>query len=94
MGLAGDPAIGAGQQLTPALRVNMIGRDVVLDLPCTVTAALGQVDAEHPLISFYGVRFGQLGSQDELVLHAYVQERLAQETDLLSQLLGSEAAGS
>jgi hypothetical protein len=57
-----------------------------------VTATLGQVDAEHPLVSFFGLQFGALESQDELALHAYVQERLVQEADLLSQLLASEAA--
>lgn len=94
VGVSGEPGMVPGQALTLALRMNMIGHDFVLDLPCTVTAALGQADPEHPLISFFGLQFGQLGSQDRLVLHAYVQERLAHETDLLSQLLGSEAAGA
>jgi hypothetical protein len=93
VGVSGEPRIVPGQVLTLALRMNMVGHDFVLDLPATVTAALGQVDPDHPLISFFGLQFGKLGSQDQLVLHAYVQERLAQETDLLTGLLGSEATG-
>jgi hypothetical protein len=92
VGVAGDPGLQVGQSLTLALRLRMLGRDFVLDLPCTVTAKLGQVDPDHPLVSFFGLQFGALESQDELALHAYVQERLVQEADLLSQLLASEAA--
>jgi hypothetical protein len=93
VGLAGEPGIQVGQVLTLALRLRMLGRDFVLDLPCSVTATLGQVDPEHPLINFFGLQFGALASQDELALHAYVQERLVQEADLLSQLLATEADG-
>jgi hypothetical protein len=89
--LGGDPALQAGQQVELALRPRMFGRDFVLDLPATVASCAGNADPEHPLISFFGLQFGELDEQAQLVLHAYVQERLAQESDLLSQLLAAEA---
>jgi hypothetical protein len=42
-------------------------------------------------VHFYGLRFQNVNAEDRLVLHAYVQERLALEADYLSHLLLSDA---
>ena len=92
IGLAGDPALTPGQKVELALRPKLFGRDFTLDLACTVAGSLGHADPDHPLISFFGLQFDAPSDHALLVLHACVQERLSQETDLLSQLLMTESS--
>lgn len=79
--------VGVGGTVELTLRLRMIGHDHTLVLPCQITAELGTSDPAHPQIHFYGLSFGELGEHEQLVLHAYVQERLAAEYDVLSQTL-------
>lgn len=92
IGLASQGALKAGQRVELALRPKLFGRDYTLDLACTVAGDLGAADPDHPLIHFYGLHFESPSDHALLVLHACVQERLAQETDLLSQLLMQESS--
>jgi len=57
-----------------------------------VAGAMGHADPDHPFISFFGLHFDAPSDHALLILHACVQERLAQETDLLSQLLMGESS--
>jgi hypothetical protein len=54
-------------------------------------SSLAAADPLHPHVQFYGLKFQNISNDDRLVLHAYVQERLAVEADYLSQLLLSDA---
>jgi len=92
IGVAGEPALETGQKVELALRPKHFGRDFTLDLDCTVAGSMGHADPDHPSISFFGLQFDTPSDHALLVLHACVQERLAQETDLLSQLLMSESS--
>jgi hypothetical protein len=92
IGVAGEPTLEPGQKVELALRPKHFGRDFTLDLHCTVAGAMGHADPDHPFISFFGLHFDAPSDHALLVLHACVQERLAQETDLLSQLLMSESS--
>ncbi|MFT3905431.1 MAG: PilZ domain-containing protein [Steroidobacteraceae bacterium] len=91
LGVGGDLGLALGARAELAIRPRMMERDFVLALPCQITAVLGAQDPEHPQIHFYGLSFDALGEHEQLVLHAYVQERMAAETDLLSQTLLLEA---
>jgi hypothetical protein len=83
-------ALEPGHTAELALRPKLLGRDFVLNLKCSIVASKGAIDREHPNIHFYGLNFLGLSELEELVLHGCVQERLAQEPDLLSQLLLGE----
>jgi hypothetical protein len=65
----------------------MLRREFQLSLHCTVTGPVAPPDQKHPQIKFYGVTFSDLSDNELLILHSYVQEGLAMETDALSQVL-------
>jgi c-di-GMP-binding flagellar brake protein YcgR len=58
-----------------------------LNVQARIVADYGETDDEHPDISFYGIKFESLELTHQLMLHAYVQERLVRELDGLGQLL-------
>ncbi len=90
IGTDSDLGLQKGQALELSLRPQLLDRDFVVTLQCTVSARLGNLDVEHPQIHFYGLTFIAPGEKELLVLHGYVQERLAQEADLLGQMLLGE----
>ncbi len=58
-----------------------------LCLPAKVATAYGVADSRHPSIAFYGLAFEALEERIVLMLHGYVQQRLASEYDDLGQVL-------
>jgi len=90
IGTDSDLGLRQGQAIELSLRPQLLDRDFVVTLPCTVSACPGNLDAEHPEIHFYGLNFIAPGEKELLILHGYVQERLAQEADLLGQMLLGE----
>jgi len=91
IGTATALTLKAGQPLKLTLRPRMLGRDFEMTLRCTLVSSLAAADPLHPHVQFYGLKFQNISNDDRLVLHAYVQERLAVEADYLSQLLLSDA---
>jgi hypothetical protein len=91
IGTASALSLKPGQPLKLTLRPRMLGRDFEMTLRCTLVSSLAAADALHPHVQFYGLKFQNISNEDRLVLHAYVQERLAIEGDYLSQLLLSDA---
>ncbi len=91
IGTAGEIGVPAGAALKLTFRLPILGRDHDLNVPCTLANDQGHTDAQNPLIRFYGLKFAELDEHYQLILHAYVQERLALESDLLSQLLLHDA---
>ena len=87
IGATSDLQLGIGQIVELAIRPRLFDRDFVVTLKCTVVSTLGAADADHPNIHFYGLTFIEPTETDLLVLHGFVQERLAQEADRLSQML-------
>jgi hypothetical protein len=91
IGTATALELKAGQPLKLTLRPRMLGRDFKMTLRCTLVSSLAAADALHPHVQFYGLKFQHISDEDRLILHAYVQERLAVEADYLSQLLLTDA---
>jgi PilZ domain-containing protein len=91
IGTATALTLKAGQPLKLTLRPRMLGRDFEMTLRCTLVSSLAAADALHPHVQFYGLKFQNISNENRLILHAYVQERLALEGDFLSQLLLSDA---
>jgi len=73
-----------------AFRVRVLDQDFLVDAQCTVAAEFGKVEPQHPELRFYGLDFNSLSQFDQMVLHAFVQERIATETDWLSRVLAKK----
>jgi Flagellar protein YcgR len=82
-----DIALVKGQDILLLARPRMLQRDFQLSLHCQVTSPTLPPDPKHPFANFYGVTFDHLSDNELLILHSYVQECLALETDSLSQML-------
>jgi hypothetical protein len=76
-----------GHELVLIVRPKILQRSYEMILRCQVATPVGATDLRHPHVRFYGVNFLDVADNTLLVLHAYVQEHLALETDVLSQLL-------
>ncbi len=74
-------------ELVLKARPRMLNRQFDLVVDCDVVASFGNTDPRHPDVQFYGVEFSEMPNDTLLVLHAYVQECLAFETDALAQVL-------
>lgn len=82
-----DVLLQTGQQLELSLKPRMVDRDFLLKINCTVATAPEAGPAGYPEIAFYGLKFDDLPDSDLLVLHAYVQQCLVNETDALAHVL-------
>lgn len=83
----GDVLLRHGEDLVLHARPKMLNRQFDVVVRAQVVASFGHTDPRHPQIQFFGVEFAELSDQILLILHAYVQECLAFETDVLGQLL-------
>jgi hypothetical protein len=52
-----------------------------LSVEATVLNSYGHADSNHPHIEFFGVRFEAMGEQQQLAIHAFVQEHIAADLD-------------
>ena len=68
-------------------RLPLLDKRFDLIAPCKVIAGFGHTDPRHPEAQFFGFQFGELDDSTLLLLHAFVQECLVFEIDLLAQLL-------
>jgi len=75
------------QELTLLIQPTLLRRNYELIIRCQVTAPTGAVDPKHPHVRFFGLNFLDVSDYTMLTLHAYVQECLAVETDVLSLVL-------
>ena len=75
------------QEVLLLARPQMLQREFQLSLHCHVTGSVTPPDPKHPHIHFYGINFNELSDNELLILHSYVQECLALETDALTQTL-------
>lgn len=78
-------AVGATVQLVTTLE--LLGRTHEMRLQAKVACVYGVADSRHPGIVFYGLAFDPLEERTILMLHGYVQQRLASEYDGLGQVL-------
>lgn len=76
-----------GDQIVLKAKPKMLHRQFELTCDCNVIAGFGVTDPRHPDVQFFGFEFGDMEDSTLLVLHAYVQECLAFETDALAQVL-------
>jgi hypothetical protein len=87
IGVANELKLDIGAPLELTLRPRLIDREMMLTLRGSLTHRVGQCDAEHPAIHFYGVQFDGPDDHSALVLHTVIQERLVMELDFVSALL-------
>lgn len=85
--LVRDAVLQAGQELELSIKPRMMERDFLLTLNCTVATAPEAGPPGYPDIAFYGLKFHDLADTDLLMLHAYVQQCLVNETDALAHVL-------
>ena len=81
--------VGATVQLMTTIEV--LGRSQEMRLAAKVATVYGVADSRHPGIVFYGLAFDALEERIVLLLHGYVQQRLASEYDGLGQVLARGA---
>jgi len=85
--IARDSQLKAGQQVELSVKPRVLEQDFLLRINCTVMTNAEAAPAAFPDIAFYGIKFDQLQDLDMLVLQAYVQECLMEETDSLAHVL-------
>lgn len=85
--LVRDSELRTGQQLELSVKPRILEQDFLLRINCTVMTHAEPAPSAFPDIVFYGVKFDQLQDMDLLVLQAYVQECLMEETDSLAHVL-------
>jgi Flagellar protein YcgR/PilZ domain len=84
--------VGATVQLITTIEV--LGRTQEMRLQAKVATVYGVADSRHPGIAFYGLAFNALEERIVLMLHGYVQQRLASEYDGLGQVLALGAGAA
>jgi hypothetical protein len=94
VGVSSAVPLDAGQDVDLAVRVQLFNRDFTLTLGCRINSDLGELDADHPDIRFYGLQFTRTNDADMLAVHGMVQQQLALEADRLGHLLQAEATQS
>lgn len=83
-----DAPLLAGQDLELAIKPKLdIDVDTTLTLNCTLMGDAEPAPAAYPGIVFRGLRFNNVSEQDQILLHAYVQQSLVVEMDSLAQTL-------
>jgi Flagellar protein YcgR len=87
IGAATELTLDIGAALELSLRPRLIDREMILTLRGSLTHRLGQCDADHPAIHFYGIQFERPDDHSALALHTVIQERLVMELDFVSALL-------
>lgn len=85
--VAGNAKLKRSDELALHARPRMLNRQFELATNCQIVADFGHTDSHHPDVKFFGVEFGDMLDPTLLVLHAFVQECLAFETDALAQVL-------
>ena len=87
IGVQGKARLERDDELVLHARPKMLHRQFDLIAGCKIVAGFGFTDPRHPDVQFFGVEFGEMSESTLLVVHAYVQECLAFETDALAQML-------
>lgn len=82
-----DHVLHDGQQLVLRFRLPVLDDAYDLIVKGTVVRSSDALDAAYPDLIFYGLRIEANSPSDRLVLHAYAQERLVHEFDVLSRLI-------
>ena len=86
-------ALAAGAAVQLVTTIEVLGRTHEMRLQAKVATVYGVADSRHPGIVFYGLAFDALEERTVLMLHGYVQQRLASEYDGLGQVLALGAGG-
>jgi hypothetical protein len=87
-----DWVLKLGQEVRLVMSLSMLGSSFELSLECSIVSALGAIDSRFPNACFYGTRFTSTGEKDNLVLHAFVSERLVAELYPLWPMLSTASA--
>ncbi len=82
-----DSELHIGQQVELSVKPRVLDQDFLLRINSTVMTHAEPAPSSFPYIVFYGVKFDHLEDMDMLVLQAYVQECLMNETDSLAHVL-------
>lgn len=90
----GEVQLKRGDELVLRTKLRMMNRPFEIIAGCKIVAGFGYAEPRHPEIQFFGVEFNELDERTLITLHAYVQECLAFETDVLAQMLLRESRES
>lgn len=85
--VAEDVELDKGEELELIAKPHMLGREFLLTLKCKITGAIDAGKQGQHGIRYYGLKFEDLSDLDLLTLHAYVQECLTLELDVLNHAL-------
>jgi hypothetical protein len=90
-----DRMLSLGQAVELVFKATVLERDFLLQLSCKLAGVSDPALSQHPEILFFGLQFIAPSETDQLVLQCCVQECLAQENDLLGEMLvtSSEVLG-
>jgi hypothetical protein len=91
VGVSSAVLLDVDQDVELSLRVQMFRRDFTLTIGCRIAGDLGELDADHPDIRFYGLNFTRTDDAHQLAIHGIVQQQLALDADRLGHLLQWEA---
>jgi hypothetical protein len=80
-------ALEAGATVQLVTTIEVLGRTQEMRLQAKVATVYGVADSRHPGIVFFGLAFDALEERTVLMLHGYVQQRLASEYDGLGRVL-------
>lgn len=92
IGLDRHKNLSIGDAVRLKMPLQLLGESHDVEIPGAVVVDYGETDDEHPDISFYGLKFQTLQVPQQLMLHAYVQERLVSELDGLGRILTMDLA--
>lgn len=83
-----DTHLPAGHELELSVKPKLqLDVEVLLTLKCVVMGEPEPASADFPDVVFRGLKFKELTERDLLIMHAYVQQSLVSEMDLLAHVL-------
>ena len=81
-----------GQRIAIQMNLPVMQSEFPIALEAQVRNVYGQVDPQHPGITFYGLLFEKPAQLSTLILHGFVQEQMTSELDRVSQLLAQQSS--
>jgi hypothetical protein len=81
-----------GDVVQIGVKLDMIDFHFDLSLKATIAGSFGASDGRHPKVVFYGVQFDSLTELESLILHGFVNQHLADESNGLWQVLSTASS--
>jgi hypothetical protein len=82
-----EDVLEKGQALRLQFVINVLDKAHHIDIVATVVSLYGPADSRHPTVQFYGLTIIPGSDFEQMLLHAYVHERLVDELDATWKVL-------